>query len=103
MFQKGWGHAVVGLQHTATIEPWLPLFLFAVLFGLSMDYHVFLLSRTRERYEETQNNPYAVTFGLRTTGKLITGAALIMVAGTSTERTRVASSSTAMASSKPIC
>ena len=79
MFQKGWGHAVVGLQHTATIEPWPPLFLFAVLFGLSMDYHVFLLSRTRERYEETQNNPYAVTFGLRTTGKLITGAALIMV------------------------
>ena len=62
MFQKGWGHAVVGFQHTATIEPWLPLFLFAVLFGLSMDYHVFL-TRTRERYEETQNNPYAVTLG----------------------------------------
>ena len=78
MFQKGWGHAVVGLQHTATIEPATALSL-AVLFGLSMDYHVFLLSRIRERYEETQNNRYAVTFGLRTTGKLITGAALIMV------------------------
>jgi RND superfamily putative drug exporter len=79
VFQKGWGHAVVGFQHTATIEPWLPLFLFAVLFGLSMDYHVFLLSRIRERYDETQDNRHAVAFGLRTTGKLITGAALIMV------------------------
>jgi RND superfamily putative drug exporter len=79
VFQKGWGHAVLGFQHTATIEPWLPLFLFAVLFGLSMDYHVFLLSRIRERYDETQDNRQAVAFGLRTTGKLITGAALIMV------------------------
>ena len=79
VFQKGWGHAVLGFQHTATIEPWLPLFLFAVLFGLSMDYHVFLLSRIRERYDETQDNRHAVAFGLRTTGKLITGAALIMV------------------------
>jgi uncharacterized membrane protein YdfJ with MMPL/SSD domain len=79
VFQKGWGQAVVGFQHTATIEPWLPLFLFAVLFGLSMDYHVFLLSRIRERYDETQDNRQAVAFGLRTTGKLITGAALIMV------------------------
>jgi RND superfamily putative drug exporter len=79
VFQKGWGHAVFGFQHTATIEPWLPLFLFAVLFGLSMDYHVFLLSRIRECYDETQDNRQAVVFGLRTTGKLITGAALIMV------------------------
>src|SRR4029453_840228 len=78
-FQKGGGHALGGFQHTAAMEPWRPLFLFAVLFGLSMDYHVFLLSRIRERYDETQDNRQAVAFGLRTTGKLITGAALIMV------------------------
>jgi RND superfamily putative drug exporter len=62
------------------IESWLPLFLFAILFGLSMDYQVFLLSRIRERYRQTGENHEAVTFGLRSTGRLITGAALIMVA-----------------------
>jgi RND superfamily putative drug exporter len=56
------------------------LFLFSVLFGLSMDYHVFLLSRIRERYDHTGDNTDAVAFGLRSTGRLITGAALIMVA-----------------------
>ena len=58
----------------------MPLFLFAVLFGLSMDYHVFLLSRIRERYLQTGDNDEAVAYGLRSTGRLITGAALIMVA-----------------------
>jgi RND superfamily putative drug exporter len=62
------------------IEAWLPLFLFSVLFGLSMDYHVFLLSRIRERFDFTKNNTESVAYGLRTTGGLITGAALIMVA-----------------------
>jgi len=62
------------------IETWLPLFLFAVLFGLSMDYQVFLLSRVREHYEQHGDNAAAVSFGLRSTGRLITGAALIMVA-----------------------
>ena len=62
------------------IQPWIPLFLFAVLFGLSMDYHVFLLSRVRERYLQTGNNTESVAFGLRSTAGLITGAALIMVA-----------------------
>jgi uncharacterized membrane protein YdfJ with MMPL/SSD domain len=62
------------------IEAWLPLFLFAILFGLSMDYHVFLLSRIRERFDFTKNNTESVAYGLRTTGGLITGAALIMVA-----------------------
>ena len=62
------------------IEPWLPLFLFTVLFGLSMDYHGFLLSRIKEHYDETGDNHRAVAFGLRSTGALITGAALIMVA-----------------------
>jgi putative drug exporter of the RND superfamily len=62
------------------VEAWLPLMLFAVLFGLSMDYHVFLLTRIRERFDFTKNNTESVAFGLRTTGGLITGAALIMVA-----------------------
>ena len=63
-----------------SIEAWLPIFLFAILFGLSMDYHVFLLSRIKERYDHTGDNTEAVKFGVRTTGRLITGAALIMVA-----------------------
>ncbi|MGH2576737.1 MAG: MMPL family transporter, partial [Actinomycetota bacterium] len=62
------------------VEAWLPLMLFSILFGLSMDYHVFLLSRIRERFDFTQNNTESVAYGLRTTGGLITGAALIMVA-----------------------
>jgi uncharacterized membrane protein YdfJ with MMPL/SSD domain len=63
-----------------TIEAWIPLFLFSVLFGLSMDYHVFLLTRIRERFDQTKNNSEAVAHGLRTTAGIITGAALIMVA-----------------------
>jgi RND superfamily putative drug exporter len=80
VFQKGIGAGVLGLTQVQSIETWLPLFLFAVLFGLSMDYHVFLLSRIREHYQQYGNNAEAVGFGLRSTGKLITGAALIMVA-----------------------
>ena len=72
--------SLFGFQQVDVIESWLPLFLFAVLFGLSMDYHVFLLSRIREHYKQTGNNSEAVSFGLRSTGRLITGAALIMVA-----------------------
>ena len=69
-----------GFQQVDGIESWLPLFLFALLFGLSMDYHDFLLSRMREHYRQTGNNAESVSFGLRSTGRLITGAALIMVA-----------------------
>jgi RND superfamily putative drug exporter len=78
--QRGDGAEVLGLQQVEAIEAWLPLFLFSVLFGLSMDYQVFLLSRIRERYDQTGDNPGSVAFGLRTTGRIITGAALIMVA-----------------------
>jgi RND superfamily putative drug exporter len=78
--QKGVGADILGFQQVDTIEFWLPLFLFSVLFGLSMDYHVFLLSRIRERYDQTHDNTDAVAYGLRSTGRLITGAALIMVA-----------------------
>jgi RND superfamily putative drug exporter len=69
-----------GFTQVDAIEAWLPLFLFSILFGLSMDYQVFLLSRIREEYDKTGDNSEAVAFGLRTTGGIITGAAIIMVA-----------------------
>jgi RND superfamily putative drug exporter len=78
--QKGVGAGLFGFQKSVIVEAWFPLFLFSVLFGLSMDYHVFLLSRMRERYDEIHDNKQAVAFGLRSTGRLITGAAVIMVA-----------------------
>ena len=71
---------MLGFQQVEVIQTGLPLFMFAILFGLSMDYHVFLLSRIRERFMETGDNGEAVAYGLRSTGRLITGAALIMVA-----------------------
>ncbi len=80
MFQKGFGPDLFGFQHAEVIDAWIPLFLFSILFGLSMDYHVFLLSRIRERYDETGNNARAVAYGLQSTAGMITGAALIMVA-----------------------
>ena len=79
-FQKGWGERIGVFGQFDIIEAWIPLFLFSILFGLSMDYHVFLLSRIRERFDQTQDNAGSVAFGIRTTGRLITGAALIMVA-----------------------
>ena len=80
IFQKGVGNELFGFEQAETIEAWLPIFLFAILFGLSMDYHVFLLSRIRERFDQTGDNTESVAFGIRATGRLITGAALIMVA-----------------------
>lgn len=75
-----WLKDIIGFQQVESIEAWLPLFLFAVLFGLSMDYHVFLLTRIREHFDQTGDNSLSVAYGLRTTGAIITGAALIMVA-----------------------
>jgi RND superfamily putative drug exporter len=72
--------SVLGFGQVDVIEDWIPLFLFSVLFGLSMDYHVFLLSRIKERFDITRDNGESVAYGLRTTGALITGAAVIMVA-----------------------
>jgi uncharacterized membrane protein YdfJ with MMPL/SSD domain len=80
VFQHGWGADLLGFQQTDAIEAWVPLFLFSVLFGLSMDYQVFLLSRIRERYDETRETTDAVTFGVASTARIITGAALIIVA-----------------------
>ncbi|MBM3132257.1 MAG: MMPL family transporter, partial [Chloroflexi bacterium] len=79
VFQKGIGAGVLGFQETGEFEAWVPIFLFCMLFGLSMDYHVFLLSRIREHFDQTQDNTESVAFGLTTTGGIITGAALIMV------------------------
>ncbi|HYJ61268.1 MAG TPA: MMPL family transporter [Actinomycetota bacterium] len=70
----------LGFIQVDAIESWLPLFLFSILFGLSMDYQVFLLTRIREEYDKSGDNSEAVAFGLRTTGGIITGAAVIMVA-----------------------
>ena len=80
VFQKGWGAGLLGLQQVDYIEAWIPLFLFAILFGTSMDYHVFLLSRIREHFDEGHSNTESVAFGLGSTAKIITGAAIIMVA-----------------------
>ena len=80
MFQEGLGERLGIFIKTDVIESGLLLFLFTILFGLSMDYHVFLLSRIRERFDATGDNAESVAFGIRTTGRLITGAALIMVA-----------------------
>jgi uncharacterized membrane protein YdfJ with MMPL/SSD domain len=79
VFQDGIGAGQLGLREAPVIESWLPLFLFAILFGLSMDYHVFLLSRIKERYDESRDNAASVAHGLRSTAGMITGAALIMV------------------------
>ncbi len=80
VFQHGHGAGMLGFQQVDAIEAWVPLFLFSVLFGLSMDYQVFLLSRIREHYDQTGNTPAAVVFGVGSTARIITGAALIIVA-----------------------
>jgi RND superfamily putative drug exporter len=80
VFQHGVGKSLLGVESTGGIVPFLPIFLFVILFGLSMDYHVFLLSRIKERFDHTRNNTDSVAYGVRTTANIITGAALIMVA-----------------------
>jgi RND superfamily putative drug exporter len=79
VFQWGWGAELIGLHSTMPINPFLPLIMFAILFGLSMDYEVFLLSRVREEYVATGDNHEAVVRGLSSTARVITSAALIMI------------------------
>lgn len=79
VFQWGWAADLIGLGKAGPIEPWLPMFLFAIVFGLSMDYEVFLLSRIKEEYDRTGNNATAVADGLAATARVITAAAAIMV------------------------
>jgi RND superfamily putative drug exporter len=78
-FQHGWGEPI-GLQSSPQIDAWIPIFLFAILFGLSMDYEVFLLSRMREEWDVTRDNEHAVAYGLEHTGRIITAAAIVMIA-----------------------
>jgi RND superfamily putative drug exporter len=79
VFQHGAGAGLLGFQQVERVEAWVPIFLFSVLFALSMDYHVFLLSRIRERYAQTGETVGAIVHGIAATGRIITGAALIIV------------------------
>ena len=79
IFQWGWGISLIGVGTAGPIESWAPMMLFAIVFGLSMDYEVFLLSRVKEEYDRTGNNADAVADGLASTARVITAAALIMV------------------------
>jgi putative drug exporter of the RND superfamily len=79
VFQWGWGLSLVGVGETGPTEAWVPMTLFAIAYGLSMDYEVFLLSRIREEYVRTGDNAAAVADGLAKTAKVITAAAAIMV------------------------
>jgi RND superfamily putative drug exporter len=78
LFQWGWLSSITGVQ-PAPVEPWAPMMLFAIVFGLSMDYEVFLLSRVREEWLRTGDSSSAVADGLAATAKVITAAAAIMV------------------------
>jgi RND superfamily putative drug exporter len=80
IFQEGHLKGLLGFETSGTIGAWEPIIMFAILFGLSMDYEVLLLSRIRERYLATGDNTRAVAEGIGITGGMITGAALIMVA-----------------------
>ena len=79
IFQWGWGKDLIGVGRAGPIDAWVPMLLFAIVFGLSMDYEVFLLSRIKEEYDHTGNNAEAVANGLAATARVITAAALIMV------------------------
>jgi RND superfamily putative drug exporter len=78
IFHVGRGHGLIGLPHTIPVVSYVPLMLFAILFGLSMDYEVFLVTQIKEHYDETKDNLRSVVDGLANTGKIITSAALIM-------------------------
>jgi uncharacterized membrane protein YdfJ with MMPL/SSD domain len=80
VFQKGWGESLLGFKSTGAIEPFLPLFLFVILFGLSMDYHVFILSRIREAVDRGMSTDDAVAHGIKTTASTVSSAAIVMVA-----------------------
>ncbi|MGZ4441044.1 MAG: MMPL family transporter [Gaiellaceae bacterium] len=80
VFRHGVGAGLLGFQRVHAIEAWVPLFLFSVLFGLSMDYQIFLLTRIKERFDQTGSTDGAVLHGVASTARLITGAALIIVA-----------------------
>jgi RND superfamily putative drug exporter len=79
VFQWGWGENLLDFESNGGITPWLPMFLFVILFGLSMDYHVFIISRIREAYDRGLSNEQAVAHGIKTTAGVVTSAATVMV------------------------
>jgi uncharacterized membrane protein YdfJ with MMPL/SSD domain len=79
VFQWGWGESLLGFQSNGGIASWLPIFMFVILFGLSMDYHVFILSRVREAYDRGMSTADAVEHGITTTAGVVSSAALVMV------------------------
>ena len=79
VFQWGWGRSLIGLDEAVPIASFVPMMMFAILFGLSMDYEVFILSRIREEYHRGHSNIDSVVEGLGATAKVITAAALIMI------------------------
>lgn len=79
VFQHGYGAGLIGIEHQGFVDAWAPLFFFALLFGLSMDYQLFLLAAIRERYEATGDTQLAIRDGIARTGRPITNAALIMI------------------------
>ena len=79
VFQWGWGESLLGFQGNGGIASWLPIFMFVILFGLSMDYHVFIISRIREAYDRGMKTEDAVTHGITTTAGVVSSAALVMV------------------------
>jgi uncharacterized membrane protein YdfJ with MMPL/SSD domain len=79
VFQHGWGKQILGFEFTGGIDPFLPILLFVILFGLSMDYHVFILSRVREGYDRGMRTEQAVAYGIKSTAGVVTSAAIVMV------------------------
>jgi uncharacterized membrane protein YdfJ with MMPL/SSD domain len=79
VFQEGWGEGLLGFTSNGGVTSWLPLFLFVILFGLSMDYHVFILSRVREAYQGGMSTTEAIRHGISTTAGTVTSAAIVMV------------------------
>jgi uncharacterized membrane protein YdfJ with MMPL/SSD domain len=80
VFQHGWGKELLGFEFTGGIDPFLPILLFVILFGLSMDYHVFILSRIREGYDQGMGTEKAISHGIKSTAGVVTSAAIVMVA-----------------------
>jgi len=79
VFQHGWGKQVLGFEFTGGIDPFLPILLFVILFGLSMDYHVFVLSRVREAHDKGMSTDDSIAFGIKSTAGVVTSAAIVMV------------------------
>ena len=79
VFQHGWGKGLLGFDYTGGVMAWLPVFMFVILFGLSMDYHVFILSRVREAFDRGMKTEEAVAHGIKTTAGVVTSAAIVMV------------------------